>query len=62
MFLENCEILENKLVAGHNYLMKVKGDKTVKAAKAGQFYMLQCKNGVYFLHGLPASPDNCRQT
>lgn len=49
MFLENCEILENKLVAGHNYLMKVKGDKTVKAAKAGQFYMLQCKNGVYFL-------------
>ena len=36
MFLENCEILENKLVAGHNYLMKVKGDKTVKAAKAGQ--------------------------
>ena len=45
MFLENCEILENKLVAGHNYLMKVKGDKTVKAAKAGQFYMLQCKNG-----------------
>lgn len=49
MFLENCEILENKSIAGHNYLMKVRGDKTVKSAKAGQFYMLQCKNGVYFL-------------
>ena len=49
MFLENCEILENRLIAGENYLMRVKGDKTVKAAKAGQFYMLQCKNSIYFL-------------
>lgn len=49
MFLENCEILENRLVAGYNYLMRVRGDKTIDPAKSGQFYMLQCKNGFYFL-------------
>lgn len=49
MYLENCEIIENKLVAGKNYLMVLKGDKTIGQSKAGQFFMLQCKNGIFFL-------------
>lgn len=49
MYLENCEIIGNKLVAGKNYLMILKGDKTIEKSKAGQFFMLQSKNGVFFL-------------
>lgn len=49
MFLEDCKIIENKQVANSYYLMKVIGNKTVEAAKPGQFYMLQCKNGATIL-------------
>lgn len=43
MFLEDCKVLENKQVFGTYYLMKLKGEKSINVAKAGQFYMLQCK-------------------
>ena len=43
MFLEDCKVLENKQVFGTYYLMKLKGEKSINVARAGQFYMLQCK-------------------
>ena len=45
MFLEDCRVLENIHVGGNYYLMKLKGDKTIDPSCAGQFFMLQCKNG-----------------
>lgn len=49
MFLENCEILENKEVSKNRYLMRVKSSKSIEFAKAGQFFMLEVKNKLYFL-------------
>ena len=43
MFLEDCKVLENRQVFGTYYLMKLKGEKSINVARAGQFYMLQCK-------------------
>lgn len=49
MFLEDCRVLKNIHVGGNYYLMKLKGEKTVAPACAGQFFMLQCKNGATLL-------------
>lgn len=49
MFLEDCLIVENKQIAGQNYLMTLKADKSIAAAKAGQFFMLKCENRIYTL-------------
>ena len=49
MFLEDCLILENKHIAGQNYLMRLKSEKAVEASKAGQFFMLKCENRIYTL-------------
>ena len=49
MFLEDCKVLENKHIGGNYYLMKLKGDKVVEPSHAGQFFMLQCKNGATLL-------------
>lgn len=48
MFLEDCQIIENRVIAGKNYLMRLKTEKGI-TSKAGQFFMLACKNGIYFL-------------
>lgn len=49
MYLEDCKVLENIHISGNYYLMKLKGDKVIKSSKAGQFFMLQCKNEVTLL-------------
>ena len=41
-------VLENIHVGGNYYLMKLKGEKTVAPACAGQFFMLQCKTELHF--------------
>ncbi|WP_320047572.1 dihydroorotate dehydrogenase electron transfer subunit [uncultured Ilyobacter sp.] len=54
MFLENGVIIENKNMGDKYYLMKVKAVKSAAAAKAGQFYMIKCHNGIRIL-GRPIS-------
>ncbi len=49
MFLEDCRVLENTHVGGNYYLMKLKGEKVIESSRAGQFFMLQCKNGATLL-------------
>lgn len=49
MFLEDCLILENKNIAGQNYLMRLKAEKSIPVLKAGQFFMIQCKNKLHIL-------------
>ena len=44
MFLEDAKIVENRYVGDKYYLMKVKAPKSAKEAKAGQFFMLKCKD------------------
>lgn len=44
MFLEDCQILTNEKISEKYYLIKLKGDKTIKPASAGQFFMLQTKD------------------
>jgi dihydroorotate dehydrogenase electron transfer subunit len=54
MFLEDGVIIENKNMGDNYYLMKVKVVKSASVAKAGQFYMLKCHNGIRIL-GRPIS-------
>lgn len=54
MFLENGVIVENKNMGDNYYLMKVKVVKSAAVAKAGQFYMLKCRDGIRIL-GRPIS-------
>ena len=49
MFLEECRVLENKRVGNGYQLLKVKTKKSQNEAKAGQFYMLKCKNEIMVL-------------
>ena len=49
MFLEDCLILENRNIAGQNYLMRLKAEKSIPVSKAGQFFMIQCKNKLHIL-------------
>ena len=49
MFLEDCLILENRNIAGQNYLMRLKAEKSIPASKAGQFFMIQCKNKLFII-------------
>lgn len=49
MFLENCEVTANIHIAGNMFLMKLKGDKSISKTKPGQFFMIQPKNGGFFL-------------
>lgn len=50
MFLENCLIIENKLISDRYFLIKIKAnEEMVKNCNAGQFFMLQCKNEIFFL-------------
>lgn len=49
MFLENCEVTANINIAGNMFLMKLKGDKSISKTKPGQFFMIQPKNGRFFL-------------
>lgn len=49
MFLEDVKIVENRYVGDKYYLMKVKAPKAAKASKAGQFFMIKCKDSVRVL-------------
>lgn len=49
MFLEDCKVLENKMLGEGYQLLKVQGEKNIDAAKAGQFFMIKCKNGITVL-------------
>ncbi|MBC2855733.1 MAG: dihydroorotate dehydrogenase electron transfer subunit [Cetobacterium sp.] len=49
MFLEECQILENKFVGDRYYLMKIQAGKSAGVSKAGQFFMLKCKNDIRVL-------------
>ncbi len=49
MYLEDVKIIENRYVGDKYYLMKVRAPKAAKAAKAGQFFMIKCKNDVRVL-------------
>lgn len=41
MFLEDCEIVENKKIAEDKYILKIKSKEAFKHIKAGQFFMLK---------------------
>ena len=43
MFLEECEIVENIKISEDKYLLKLKSEKSSEYAKAGQFFMIECK-------------------
>jgi len=49
MFLEDAKIIENRYIGDKYYLMKVKAPRAASAAKAGQFFMIKCKNDVRVL-------------
>lgn len=49
MFLENCEILENKKISPSMYLMKIKSEKSTKESSPGQFFMVKMKNEITIL-------------
>ncbi|MGL4393365.1 MAG: dihydroorotate dehydrogenase electron transfer subunit [Fusobacteriaceae bacterium] len=49
MFLENCLVTENILVAENYFLLKVKSEKCFDDVKAGQFFMLKCQNEINIL-------------
>ena len=48
-FLKDGKIIENKEIGTGNYLLKVKIDDTMIIPKAGQFYLLKCKNDIRIL-------------
>lgn len=48
-FLKDGKIIENKEIGTGNYLLKVKIDDTMIIPKAGQFYLLKCKNEIRIL-------------
>lgn len=49
MFLEDVKIVENRYVGDKYYLMKVKAPRAAAASKAGQFFMIKCKDSVRVL-------------
>lgn len=49
MFLEKGKIIENRFVGDRYYLMKVEAEKSPKFSKAGQFFMLKCKDSIRVL-------------
>lgn len=49
MFLEDCQVIENREIHPKYYLLRVKCEKSKEAAKAGQFFMLKLKNGITLL-------------
>lgn len=49
MFLENCQIIENKKIDSKYYLMRVKSEKMCPASKPGQFFMIRCNSGLAIL-------------
>ena len=48
-FLKDGKIIENKEIGTGNYLLKVKIDGMMIIPKAGQFYLLKCKNEIRIL-------------
>lgn len=49
MFLENCQIIENKKIDANYFLMKVRSEKMAADAKPGQFFMFKCNRGLAIL-------------
>lgn len=49
MFLENCEIIENRKVDPNYFLMKIRSEKMAANSKPGQFFMLKCNRGLTIL-------------
>lgn len=48
-FLNDTKILENKEIGKDNYLLRVKMDSSCAVPKAGQFYLLKCRNEIRIL-------------
>ncbi|MDR3258533.1 MAG: dihydroorotate dehydrogenase electron transfer subunit [Fusobacteriaceae bacterium] len=49
MFLEDSAVLSNVNIGGGKYLLKIASQTAIKAAKAGQFFMIKCKSEYFTL-------------
>ena len=58
MFLKNCEVISNINVNSNYFILTVENKEAVEKVKAGQFFMLQCKNKTNFLRR-PISLHSC---
>ena len=48
-FLNDVKILENREIGKDNYLLRVKMTDDCRVPKAGQFYLLKCRDGARIL-------------
>ncbi len=58
MFLKDCKIISNVNVALNYFILTVENREAVEKVRAGQFFMLKCKNEATFLRR-PISLHNC---
>jgi dihydroorotate dehydrogenase electron transfer subunit len=49
MFLEDSVVISNVNIKGNKYLLKIVSHTAIKAAKAGQFFMIKCKSEYFTL-------------